>query len=59
MLLKDLCSQYGLNQQRIVAALAAKNIIADPEKSLKEIAGEHGSDPHTLFEIIHEAANQQ
>lgn len=59
MLLKDLCSQYGLNQQWIVAALVAKNITADAEKTLKEIAGEHGSDTQTLFEIIHEAAIQQ
>ncbi len=59
MVLKDLCRQYGLDQQRIIAALAARNIAADPEKSLKEIAGAHGSDPHALFEIIHAAAVEQ
>jgi hypothetical protein len=55
MPLKELCTQYGLNQQRIISALAAKGITADTEKSLKEIAGEHGTDPHALFALIHEA----
>jgi hypothetical protein len=59
MPLKELCSQYGLNQQQIVAALAAKGIKADPEKSLKEIAGAHGTDPHALFALIHETATQK
>jgi hypothetical protein len=59
MPLKELCAQYGLNQQQIVSALAAKGITADPEKSLKEIAGEHRTDPHALFALIHEAATQK
>lgn len=54
--LKDLCRQYGLDQQRIVAALAAKGVNADPELSLKKIAAAHGTDPHALFALIHEAA---
>ena len=54
--LKDLCRQYGLDQQRIVAALAAKGVKADPELSLKKIAAAHGTDPHALFALIHEAA---
>jgi hypothetical protein len=59
MPLKELCTQYGLNQQQIVSALAAKGITADPEKSLKEIAGEHRTDPHALFALIHEATTQK
>ena len=58
MVLQDLCNQYGLNSDQIVQAFAAKSIKADPAKTLKEIAEAHGSDPHALFEIIHEAATQ-
>ncbi len=57
MLLADLCSQYALDQQRILAALAAKGIQADPAKSLKEIAEAHKTDPHALFALIHDAAS--
>ncbi len=57
--LTDLCSQYGLDQQRVLAALAAKNITADPAKSLREIAEANGSNPHALFYIIHETTTQQ
>ena len=59
MTLKALCSQYALDQQRIVAALAAKGVNADPELSMKEIAAAHGTDPHALFALIHEAATRQ
>ena len=58
-MLKDLCSRYGLDQQRIVAAFAVKNVKADPKKTLKEIADEHGLDCHTLFTIIHAVAVQR
>jgi len=59
MLLNDLCEQYGLDIDRIAQALAAKGIQAAPDKTLKEIAEAHGSNPHALFEIIHEAAAQK
>jgi hypothetical protein len=58
MVLEDLCRQYGLDTARIVQALAARGIKADPAKTLKEIAQAHASDPHVLFEIIGEAAGQ-
>jgi len=58
MKLKDLCRQYGLDQQRIIEALAASDIKAAPEQSLREIAAAHGSTPPILFAIIHAAANQ-
>lgn len=45
MTLKELCNPYGLKQARIVEPLATKGITADPEKSLKEIASLHGTDP--------------
>ncbi len=53
---QDLCAQYGLRTEIIVQALAARSITADPTKTLKEIAEANGSDPHALFEIIHETA---
>lgn len=59
MTLREMRSQYGLKQPRIVEALAAKGIKADPEKSLKEIASAHGTDPHELFALIHEAATRE
>lgn len=59
MTLREMCGQYSLKQQRIVEALATKGIKADPEKSLKEIASTHGTDPHELFALIHEAATRE
>lgn len=54
--LSELCREYGLDQQVILAALAAKGVQADPQQSLKQIAAANDSDPHALFEIIHDAA---
>ena len=59
MILNDLCTQYGLDRQQILAALAAKGITADPKKSLQEIASDHGTESRALYGIIHEAAVQQ
>jgi hypothetical protein len=56
MVLQDLCNQYGLNTVKVIQALAARSIKADPAQSLKDIAAANGSDPHALFEIIHETA---
>lgn len=51
----DLCRQYGLDEQKVLAALAAKGIQADSRQSLKEIAAAHGTDPHSMYELIYEA----
>jgi hypothetical protein len=59
MTLKEFCIQFGLDQERIISILVAKGIKAAPEKTFKEIAGEHGTDPHTLFALIHEAAQSR
>ena len=50
-----LCREYGLDEQQVVTALAAKGIKADLHQSLKEIATAHNTDPHSLYELIHEA----
>lgn len=51
----DLCRQYGLDEHKILAALAAKGIKAESRQSLKEIAAAHGIDPHSIYELIYEA----
>lgn len=35
--------------------LAAKGINATPQQSLKEMAQTHGTDPHSLYDLIYEA----
>jgi hypothetical protein len=58
MTLKVICTQYGLDQQQIVSALATSGIKAEPEQSLQEIAGEHNTDPNIIFGLIHEASKR-
>jgi hypothetical protein len=58
MTLGELCSQYGLDQQQVLAAFSGKGISATPEQSLKEIAAAHGTDPHTLYALLHEIVNK-
>lgn len=55
MTLAQLCSQHGLDQHQVLATLARRGISADPRQSLKEIAAAGGTDPHSLYELIHEA----
>lgn len=54
--LKELCATYGLELNAVIGAFTTKGISADPDKSLKQIADANNSDPHALFEIIHEVA---
>jgi hypothetical protein len=56
MTIAEISRQYGLDQASIVAHLASKGIDADPDKSVKEIAAAHHTDPHALFDLIHAAA---
>ncbi len=51
----DICNTYGLDKERVIEAFAAKDMVVDLEKSIKDVAEEHGSDPHALFEILREA----
>lgn len=52
----DVCNTYGLDRERVLAAFAENKITVDLEKSIKEVAEEHASDPHALFEILQQAA---
>nr|WP_321464577.1 DUF4405 domain-containing protein [uncultured Desulfobulbus sp.] len=53
--LGDLCRQYGLDEHKVLAALLAQGIKAEPHQSLKEIAAAHNTDPHSIYELIYEA----
>lgn len=57
--LKDLLGAYGIDVQQVTAAFKAKGIKGAPAQTLKEIAAANNTDPHTLFEIIHEVATQK
>ncbi len=59
MPLNELCRQYGLEEQRVLAVLATNGITASPQQSLKEIADAHGTDPHSLYDLLHAAFNHQ
>jgi len=59
MVLRELCQQYGLEEQEVLSVLKAKGINASPQQSLKEIAQTHGTDPHSLYDLIHEAFTPQ
>lgn len=50
--LNDICAEYGLNSQSIVSELEKKDIRADPESAIKEIAANNNMDPHGLFEVL-------
>ncbi len=54
MRLKDLCTQYNLDTEKIINGLDARQIKADPDQTIKEIAQAQGVEPQTLFEVIHE-----
>lgn len=54
MRLKDLCTQYDLDTEKIINGLGARQINAEPNQTIKEIAQAKGMEPQTLFEVIHE-----
>lgn len=54
MRLKDICTQYNLNTEKIINGLGARQINAEPDQTIKEIARAKGMEPQALFEIIHE-----
>ena len=55
--LADLCRTYGIDPQRLLAALKARNITADAAESLRDIAGRHGMGPQDLYAIVKAAAD--
>ena len=54
----DLCRQYGLEEQKVLGALAVKGIKADRQQTLKEIAAAHDTDPHSIYALIYEAVHK-
>lgn len=50
--LQDICDTYGLDSEKIVAALGELGIVAEVSQSIKEIATANNSDPHALFEVF-------
>lgn len=54
--LQEICTTYGLDIKVVVSVLKEKAITVDAAKSLKEIARDNNSDPHSLFEILHGVA---
>jgi hypothetical protein len=58
LLLVDLCEQYGLDLEMVKETFSQKGLTVDGEKSLRDIAAENGTDPHALFEVLHQAAGK-
>ncbi len=56
--LADICRQYDLDEQEVLAALSAKGIKADRQQSLKAIAAAHDTDPHSIYALIYEAVHR-
>lgn len=54
MRLEDLCTQYNLDIEKVINGLGARQIKAEPNQTIKEIAQAKGMEPQTLFEVIHE-----
>lgn len=54
MRLKDLCTQYDLDTEKIINSLGARQIKAEPDLTIKEIAEAKGMEPQALFEVIHD-----
>ncbi len=51
--LGQICEQYGLKPAEIVQGLLGKNIKAQLDASMKEIAAANGIDPHALYAEIY------
>ncbi len=53
-ILKELCERHGLDSGKIISGLADKNIKANPENTIRQIAEDNGMEPQQFFEILHE-----
>lgn len=56
--LADICNEFALNIPSILNGLAKKNIKAEADQTMKEIAGSADMDPHAFFEILHRVATE-
>jgi hypothetical protein len=54
--LKDLCGEYGLDPEKVAAALQARGVPADPDRTVKENAEEAGMGPHDYYDVIREVS---
>jgi Domain of unknown function (DUF4405) len=55
--LAQICEMYQLNPEKIVQWLATKNINAELDLSLKDIAAANSVDPHAIYAEIYQLAN--
>jgi hypothetical protein len=53
-ILAETCAEYGLNPDEIIAKLAQKNIRAQADMSIKDIAESNDIDPMGVFEALHD-----
>lgn len=56
-ILADVCAEYDLDVNEIVAAFAARNIDANADMAIKDIAAGAEMEPMQLFEVLHEIVN--
>jgi hypothetical protein len=55
----QICEMYQLNPAEIIQGLAAKNISAELNMPLKEVADANGVDPHKIYAEIYQLAKQR
>jgi hypothetical protein len=53
-ILAETCAEYGLDPDDIIAKLGQKNITAQPDMSIKDIAEANDIDPMGVFEALHD-----
>jgi hypothetical protein len=56
--LEDVCREYGLDPFGITRALTARGVEADPESTVREIAGKNSMRPHDLYELLKDISAQ-
>lgn len=55
--LAEICRRYGLEPDRVIAALSARGIQARPDETLKATAGANGMTPDGLYDRLREIAS--
>lgn len=57
--LNELCSENGLDLGKLISALKARGVPADPDRTIKENAEAAGLGPHDYYGLIREAGRSQ
>jgi hypothetical protein len=57
--LSEICIEYNLQSALIIQGLAKENITAQPEQTVRQIAGAAGMDPHAFFALLHRVVMEQ